>query len=175
MISLDAAHLKRLQTLLAAYPRQAPTACARAINDGLAAARTTTWRALKDNFTIKGQRNIYAQIRLERASPGKIEGRFLASGRPISLAHFRTLPNIRHSTRKSKPPRWQLETNGPWHTAPGTFKHNGQIFGRRGKRLISYGGYSVPKMLENVQALETVEQAAMDRIAARIDHHLHVE
>jgi hypothetical protein len=167
--------IQRTEELLGHIPGAAAKAIARAMNRTIEGTRTQIVRSVTGDYIIKAK-DVRETIRIERASPSKLQARLISAGSVIGLQHFSFSPK----TIKPRPKvgvRVRVRKDSKATAISGAFVSDSiqGIFRRKGKDrfpLERLHGPAVPSMITTVLDSRGLQEQAEERFVRELGHEV---
>ncbi len=186
MITVVAEGLERARTLLAAFPRAAEKAVARALNRAATIARDEAVRAITDRYVVHAG-DVRQKITLSTATPDRLEVTVIARSGPLPLSYFPHTPQHIGTGGRGRPVLRAEVLRGQERAIPGAFiapiGGKPRVMIRSGGRtatnkaaIKSLSAVPIASMLGAKSVREAVEARALavfdDQLSREIDREL---
>lgn len=169
-IEVDASGIERAQMLLAGIPQAADKAVANSLNRSIVAARTAISKGIRGEYVLSA-RDIKKNIRLERATPGKLSASVTFKGSFLELTKFKV------KFRKGRGIQAQIKKGRNINLPHSFFVTTGHVGTYHRSSKASYPidlefGPSVPQMAGNVKVTEPAIQRAQEVFSSTLEHEI---
>lgn len=178
-VELDEKALSRAMTVLGAFGKQGGRAVSRSVNRALTAMKAVAGKAARDEFTVKGVKDVKSSLRIVKAavSGDSIEGRVESRGTAIPGGHFKYKPRSMNPAQNKKGKRLLVleAKKGSPQTIERGFVWNSRLYRRQGRKRLpieSVAGPSAPEMLSNAKAQERIQQRGAQVLDERLKHEI---
>lgn len=185
MVTLDASQIDRAVETLRHLPGAAEQAMARAMNRAIEGARTTAAKEARAVYRVSSQ-DVKATMRLQRATPSRLEAEVKSTGPRTPLYEFGPTPDRPGTGGRlpgvgmTRPPlRVAVKRRGKGGTIDGAFvaRLGGKLrvvqrlSAKRFPIRVLYGP-AVPQMMGRQETIDRIERVAQARLDARLDHEI---
>lgn len=179
MVTLTAEQIARAEAALAAVPRGAVRAMARAINRAVEAARAETVRQVQAAYHVTSAA-IRETLTIARATPERLAAHVTSKGKRMPLHDFGPRPDTPGTGGPGKAPLAVATSKGEGRQPiAGAFvarmgSHLG-VYVREGKKrhpLRELYGPAVPQMAGRADLALAIEARAQEMLDSRLDHEI---
>lgn len=170
-IGVKADGLEKAAKLLEGIPGGFEDAYRLSLNRALTAGRAAAVKEARARYTVSAK-DIRQTIAFDRATKTKLDAGFVSRGARLKLSAYTHRPTTDTTGANRKPVRVTMQ-KGKTFTVGKGFIHKKQIFARVGETSYPVQmqfGQAVPRILDDDQIVEKVNQTMHDTVEKRLEH-----
>ena len=188
MVTFTAEQIDRAVAMLQHLPGAAQQAMARAMNRAIEGARTTAAKQIRSEYRVTSAA-VKATMRLERATPTRLQAEVRSTGPRLPLYSFgptpdqpgtggrfpglgMTRPPLRVSVKRGGGKAARKVITGAFVARMGGRLHVAWRLGAKRKPIEPLFSAAIPQMMGVASVVKEIERVAQQRLDERLDHEI---
>lgn len=170
-VKVEADGLEKAAKLLEGVPGGIEDAYRLSLNRALTAGRSAAVKEARARYTV-GAKDVRQTMTLDRATKSKLDAQLISRGARLKLSAYAHKPSNDTTGSNRKPVRVTMQ-KGKTFTVEKGFVHKKQIFARVGETSYPVEmqfGKAIPRILDDDQVVEKIEQTMHETVEKRLDH-----